>query len=171
MTGSAHDALAFEHTCAVKYPDWFFDDNEFAWADSAYPVTHRTIPVFRQPASFVRRNEIFNKVVSHLRVRSEHCMGALKGRWQCLRGLRVMIKSNKDHIRACRWVTIAIILHNAVVDIEGEKHASHFIGVHTRRDEEQDRGSTHEPLSLNDNEAKRELLIDELLAARDAMYI
>jgi len=23
MTGSAHDAWAFEHTAAAKYPDWF----------------------------------------------------------------------------------------------------------------------------------------------------
>jgi len=23
MTGSAHDAAAFEHTAAAKYPDWF----------------------------------------------------------------------------------------------------------------------------------------------------
>lgn len=38
MTGSAHDATAFEHTTAAMHPDWFFDGEEFAWADSAYAV-------------------------------------------------------------------------------------------------------------------------------------
>jgi len=39
MTGSAHDAWAFEHTAAAKYPDWFFQGEEFAWADSAYGIS------------------------------------------------------------------------------------------------------------------------------------
>lgn len=38
MTGSAHDATAFENTMAAMHPDWFFDGEEFAWADSAYAV-------------------------------------------------------------------------------------------------------------------------------------
>ena len=42
MTGSAHYATAFEHTTAAKYPDWFFEGEEFAWADSAYAVNSHT---------------------------------------------------------------------------------------------------------------------------------
>ena len=38
MTDSAHDATAFEQTAAVKYPEWLFEGEEFAWADSAYAV-------------------------------------------------------------------------------------------------------------------------------------
>ncbi|KAF8832981.1 hypothetical protein BDN67DRAFT_875417, partial [Paxillus ammoniavirescens] len=38
MTGSAHDAWAFEHTAAAKYAHWFFQGQEFGWADSAYGV-------------------------------------------------------------------------------------------------------------------------------------
>ena len=38
MTGLAHDATAFEHTTAAKYPDWFFEGEKFAWADSAFLV-------------------------------------------------------------------------------------------------------------------------------------
>ena len=87
MTGSAHDSAAFAHTGAAKHPDWFFDGDEFAWADSAYAVNSRTIPIHKQPASFIYENALFNGVVSHLRVRSEHCIGVLKGRFQCLRGL------------------------------------------------------------------------------------
>ena len=38
-TGSAHDAAAFEHTAAFKYPNWFFEGEEFAWTNSAYSLT------------------------------------------------------------------------------------------------------------------------------------
>ncbi|KAJ3505380.1 hypothetical protein NLJ89_g7453 [Agrocybe chaxingu] len=64
MTGSAHDAAAFEHTTAAKYPDWFFDGDEFAWADSAYAVNSRTIPVHKQPASNDPCNAAFDKLLT-----------------------------------------------------------------------------------------------------------
>src|SRR5207245_3652830 len=98
MTGSARDAWAFEHTAAAKYPDWFFQGEEFAWADSAYGISLRTIPVHKKPAALLPENTAFDYAVANIRVRSEHCMGALKGRFQCLRGLRVNINSNSQHV-------------------------------------------------------------------------
>ena len=84
-----------------------FKGEEFAWTDSAYTLNTRTIPVHKPPASLIRENAYFDKVVSHLRVRSEHCMGAIKGRFQCLRGLRVNINSNEDHKKACGGLRVA----------------------------------------------------------------
>jgi hypothetical protein len=167
-TGSCHDARAFESTAAHKYPDWFFEDGEFAWVDSAYPCTSRTIPVHKEPASAIPRNAIFDRYVAQLRVRSEHTMGALKGRFQCLRGLRLPINSKKDHVAACRWVTIAIILHNLIIDVEGTASATQFADLHTHQEEEEDRGATHEGGAqiMHDGEAKREMLIDELMEYR-----
>ena len=164
MTGSAHDATAFEHTTAAKYPDWFFEGEEFAWADSAYAVNSRTIPVHKKPASDDPANALFDKIVAHLRVRSEHCMGALKGRFQCLRGLRVSIDSKQDHHDACRWITIAIILHNLIIDVEGSKSAGHFGQEHGHTEEYIDRGQQDAPLDGEDDETKRRELVAELLA-------
>jgi hypothetical protein len=76
LTGSVHDATAFEHTTAAKYPDWFFSRDEFAWADSAYPVRSHLIPVHKKPASLESLNSFFDCVVAHLCVRSEHCMSS-----------------------------------------------------------------------------------------------
>jgi hypothetical protein len=121
LTGSAHDSAAFQHTAAARYPDWLFHGQEFAWVDSAYALTIRTIPVHKEPASRVHQNAMFDKAVSRLRVRSEHCMGALKGRFQCLRGLRVKINNHKDHHAALQWITVTIILHNLIIDIEGSE--------------------------------------------------
>lgn len=98
----------------------YSQEDEFAWVDSAYSLGSRTIPVHKRPAADIRENRIFDKAVAHLRVRSEHCMGALKGRFQCLRGLRVNINSPQDHIQAGRWMTVCVILHNLVIDVEGD---------------------------------------------------
>jgi len=65
-------------------------------------------------------------------------MGALKGRWQCLQGLRVNINSKRQHRAACRWITIAIILHNLVIDVYGMVMGTQFGGVHTRVEEDVD---------------------------------
>ncbi|KAF7377320.1 DDE Tnp4 domain-containing protein [Mycena sanguinolenta] len=166
-TGSAHDSAAFEGTAAFKHPDWLFQGDEFAWGDSAYTLSSRVIPVHKRPASLIPDNATFDRAVSHIRVRSEHCMGALKGRFQCLRGLRVNINSNEDHWEALRWVTVAIILHNLVIYVEGEVSAAHFAPAHTRHDEEEDRGDRDEPGGEDANgEAKRRRLTQELLAHR-----
>ena len=75
-------------------------------------------------------NTIFDHVVAHLCVQSEHCMGALKGRFQCLCGLQVNIGSNLEHAKALCWVTVAIILHNLILDVEGNTFGAHFIADH-----------------------------------------
>ncbi|KAG2338222.1 hypothetical protein BDR05DRAFT_978242 [Suillus weaverae] len=148
LTGSTHDASAFEHTAA------------FAWVDSAYPVSVHTIPVHKQPTSLLPENTLFDSAVAHLRVRSEHCMGALKGRWQCLRGLHINISLKHQHRAACQWMTIAIILHNVVIDVEGATKGEDFAAVHTRPEEEEDRGPADLPMEDNEQD------VEELLAFR-----
>lgn len=94
-------------------------------------------------------------------------MGALKGRFQCLRGLRVDINSNKDHVDACRWMTVAIILHNLIIDVEGLDHTQAYITQHGVDDEEADHGPRHAPLFQEDediDEAKRRQLVREIVA-------
>jgi hypothetical protein len=166
-TGSAHDSAAFEGTAAFKHPEWLFEGDEFAWGDSAYTVSSRVTPVHKRPASLIPGNAIFDTAVSRIRVRSEHCLGALKGRFQALRGLRVNINSNEDHWEALRWVTIGIILHNLIIDFEGEVSGAAFAPVHTAWKEEEDRGGRDEPRDGDANgEAKRRRLTEELLAHR-----
>jgi hypothetical protein len=100
--------------------------------------------------------------VSRLRVRSEHCIGELKGRFQCLRGLRVLINSYEDHVRALQWITVAIILHNLVIDVKARLDGILAVQeVVVEEDEpwvrEYDR---------NSGEEKRKYLVAELLHAK-----
>ena len=79
-----HDAAAFQHTTAVMHPEFLFEGEEFTWTDSAYAVTPQTIPVHKWPAFLDPANAIFDCVLATLHVQSKHCMGALKGWFQCL---------------------------------------------------------------------------------------
>ncbi|KZP09658.1 hypothetical protein FIBSPDRAFT_914037 [Athelia psychrophila] len=159
MTGSAHDARAFEHTAAALHPNWLFDENEFAWADSAYQVNACTIPVHKKPACLLPENILFNKT---------HCMGALKGRFQCLCGLHVNINTKSDHVAACRWIAIAIILHNLIIDVEGGEAVEEFLAAHGVQEEVEDHGLPHIPQDndVADDDTKRRTLVAEIVAFR-----
>ncbi|KAF8577569.1 hypothetical protein K439DRAFT_1649067 [Ramaria rubella] len=125
MTASAHDAAAFEHTRAAKYPEFFFQGNEFAWADSVYACTTQMIPVHKKPKSEEPCNAAFDK----------NCIGALNGHWQCLHGLRVAINSKHEHVLACKWITVAIILHNMLIDWKGKEWINFWKRQHNPEEE------------------------------------
>lgn len=96
------------------------------WADSAYTLTPHIIPVHKKPAADNPLNAQFDSAVAEIRICLEHCMGALKGRWQSLHGLHFAIDQKCDHDAACEWIHMCIILHNLVVDIEGEEWARYY---------------------------------------------
>jgi hypothetical protein len=53
-----------------------------------------------------------------IRVKSEHTIGYLKGRFQSLRGLRQQIKNSQDHEIALAWVRACLTIHNIIISIE-----------------------------------------------------
>jgi hypothetical protein len=65
--------------------------------------------------------------VSRLRIRSEHCNGAIKGRWQSLKGLRIAINRKQDHARAMDWISACFVLHNIAVDVEGAEWVDYYV--------------------------------------------
>ena len=90
-------------------------------------------------------------------MRSEHCLGALKvdsNAYGCF-VLSLNINSKLDHITACQWITVAIILHNLIIDVEGDVKWSSFVSI----------------TYSEEGEAKRCQLIAELLAYREQMGI
>ncbi|KAL1678491.1 hypothetical protein EV122DRAFT_211792, partial [Schizophyllum commune] len=53
----------------------------------------------------------FNNQVSILRIRSEHAIGYLKGRFQSLKNLRVDIRDARTHKLATYWIVSCIGIH------------------------------------------------------------
>lgn len=121
-----------------------FINGEWIWADSAYALEPWCITPYKKPLSLQRDNKKFNYWLSRVgifytlvlhavlsllqvRVKSEHCMGYLKGRFCSLRCLRQQIDSRKDHERALAWIKACLVLHTLIFQIEnGEDQDAEF---------------------------------------------
>jgi hypothetical protein len=88
-------------------------------------ITHRFLKLdnwvtapYKKPASLVEDNETFNNHVSMLRIRSEHSIGFVKGRFHSLKHLRVNITDESSHKIATYWVSACIGIHSFAMDCE-----------------------------------------------------
>ncbi|KAI0699990.1 hypothetical protein BC835DRAFT_1266994, partial [Cytidiella melzeri] len=77
----------------------------------------------------------FNNHVSMVRIRSEHAIGFLKGRFQSLKGLRVLIRDEASHKFATYWIAACINLHAFAVQCEAEEHGDMVDEVGPNNDE------------------------------------
>ena len=88
------------------------------WGDSAYTSHTWMVTPFKRPLSMQPDNRSFNYHLSKVRVRSEHAVGFLKGRFGSLRGLRIRIQDSDTHLAAVSWIQACIILHTLIFWIE-----------------------------------------------------
>ncbi|KAF7370022.1 DDE Tnp4 domain-containing protein [Mycena sanguinolenta] len=119
-TGSTHDSAAFQGTRIAQEHETLLEDDEFIWADSAYTLEKWVISPYKKPQSLQPGNEEFNNHVSMVRIRSEHAIGFLKGRFQSLKGLRISIKDEKTHQFATYWVAACVGVHSFAMQCEEE---------------------------------------------------
>jgi hypothetical protein len=76
---------------------------------------------YKKPERDLHDNEIFNNHVSMLRIRSEHAIGFLKGRFQSLKRLRIKIKDEKSHKFATYWIAACVAAHSFAMQCEEEE--------------------------------------------------
>jgi hypothetical protein len=69
----------------------------------------------------------YSEPFEQVRVKSEHAMGYLKGRFSSLRGLRQQIDDVIDHKRALAWVKTCIIIHTLVSFVEDGNEDNDFM--------------------------------------------
>ena len=79
------------------------------------------IPLFKQPVngSLSYQECHFNYQLSQVHVCSEHTIGLLKTWVQSLKELRIQINSKEWLDFTVIWIRCCIILHNLIIDIEG----------------------------------------------------
>jgi hypothetical protein len=53
-----------------------------------------------------------------VRIRSEHALGYLKGRFQSLRQLHQNIDSEREWLLALTWIRVCIIIHSLAFEVE-----------------------------------------------------
>jgi len=99
-------------------------------------------------------------------------MGALKNRFQCLRGLWIKIKSGDDgksHRNVCDWIVCCLILHNLVIDVEGTAVDEHLQpDPYIHHVEQVQPQEEHKDVELEEKvkgEAKRQRLKAEIIRA------
>ena len=110
--GSAHDQRVFSYSKLAAESTKFFANTEYLLADCAYPVSEITIPTYKKPAADLLENKRFNERHSQARITAEHTIGMLKGRFQSLKSLRMMIRNKNDHALAVYWIRACCVLHN-----------------------------------------------------------
>lgn len=95
-----------------------FSPREFTSADSAFACTPTCMPQFKKPSHGVltREQECFNFYNAKGRVKSEHCFGMAKGKWQSLKGIRVKINTEGQYTYCVKWILACLVLHNLALD-------------------------------------------------------
>ena len=98
--------------------DKYFDQKEYLLGDSAFSASAVMIPAFKKGhnRNLSEEQRYFNNKLAKIRIRSEHCIGLLKARFQRLRGFRRVIKEKKDLDAILRHAMCACILHNLLID-------------------------------------------------------
>jgi hypothetical protein len=90
-------------------------------ADSAYSPTFTDVPILKNRASgFTEREQTFNWEHARARVKIEHCIGMLKGRFQSLRELRYLIKCKEDVGVTSIWIRVCTNLHNFLLTLRDD---------------------------------------------------
>ena len=59
-----------------------------------------------------------------VRIRSEHAIGFLKGRFHSLKGLRINIKNEKMHKFATYWIASCVGLHAFAMQCESDENSN-----------------------------------------------
>ena len=103
-----------------QQPKQFFDQNQFLLADSAYASDQYTIPAYKGKELLDRRNVDFNYRLAQSRVRIEHAIGVLKGRFSSLRELRTQIRNRKEMKVTIKWIISCVVLHNLLADLKDQ---------------------------------------------------
>src|ERR1700761_3196204 len=70
------------------------------------------------PAKLQGRNPEYSYHVANVRVRSEHSVGYLKGRFSSLRGLRLRIDRHEHLAYATFWAIACMVVHNFAMEHE-----------------------------------------------------
>ena len=100
-----------------KFPERYFSENQYLLADSAYKNDQHMVTVIKGPRGETVNGLNFNYCAAQSRVRVEHAIGILKGRWSFLREVQNQMHSESEAKTLGKWVYAAIVLHNLLANL------------------------------------------------------
>jgi hypothetical protein len=166
--GCVHDQRVYNNSAIGRRPEEFFSSSQYLLADSGYSPHPRVIPAFKQ-STYRRLSDMenaFNHRLSNIRVRVEHCIGMLKARLSSLRGLKLLIRNERDVRRCVYWIRACVTLHNLFLEdpVEAE-----WMEADDEDQWEQEAAGSGEARTRAEDEGKqkRQFLMDAMLATND----
>lgn len=94
-------------------------------------------------------------MLAKIRIKTEHCNGLIKERFQFFKSIRVALSSRKDMRRIINYFTCAVILHNLLT---GEPISEDWErAIHENGLSDDDELNTPVPRYANDNERRNQL--------------
>jgi len=127
--GCAHDNRVYNATGFVKRPNDYLADMEYNIGDSAFEISPYMVLSFRKGKgeTLVEDHEKFNTRLAIVRIRSEHCIGILKGRFPWLRSIRMKVTDNPKSVKLIlHLIDATVILHNMLIEF-GEEEKEEWI--------------------------------------------
>ena len=117
--GSTHDNRVFRNCNLFTNRGEFFSKHEYLLGDSAYSNSAIMVQAFKKDASageLDQDKEFFNKCLAQVRISSEHCIGMLKGRFQCMKSCNLRLKKSKKEVQELiDLIGSCITMHNLLI--------------------------------------------------------
>ena len=116
--GSVHDNRVWLNSDVYLAKEKYFSSKEYLLGDSAFSASMVMVPAFKKSpnAALSEERKYFNTKLAKVRIKSEHCIGLVKARFQRVRELRRVIGSKRDLAVLLQMIMCACILHNLLID-------------------------------------------------------
>ena len=116
--GSVHDDRVWRTCNLFNKSEVVFSPREHSLGDSAFAASAIVMPPFKSTAGISppSNETAFNTLLAKPRVKSEHCIGILKGRFPFLKGIRLRLGNRLHMKRLIDHVRGAVVLHNFLIN-------------------------------------------------------
>ena len=121
--GCVHDNRVYNNTPLFQEPESYFGNNFYLLSDSALTNSNSVVSSFKcvKGQKLTSIQEDFNTLLGRARVLAEHTIGMLKGRFQILKSIPMVITNKKKSVkRILRVIDCCVILHNLLIETGDE---------------------------------------------------
>jgi len=96
--GSVQNNRVWSNSEIYLCRDKYFDQKEYLLGDSAFSTSAVMVPAFKKghDSSLSEEKRFFNTKLAKVRIKSKHCIGLLKARFQWLQGFWWVIRDKLD---------------------------------------------------------------------------
>ncbi|KAE8180044.1 hypothetical protein CF335_g9381, partial [Tilletia laevis] len=126
--GASSDSRAWSCSSIVEGPAKNLGAGEWIWADLGYPYAPYLVSPYQHMAATksvdFRR---FNYYLSSIRIRSEHAMAYVKGRFPALKGYRGLLLSTDAESYAHDFILAALVAHNLAMINDAAGRYLHYV--------------------------------------------